>query len=268
MLALELLEKHGGYEKGDVLDEGEQSDSDGGMTDVESLSEINDSTPTSVSFLCAEAMMLTGSLEGDNQADRVDWTDAVMQCKTLSRFAALTEALTHRARPFLLKMAEDKERLTKAIEHWKGGSKTRNRKSKTSKKKKDKYNSSTEIWADITPTEHFIMAKVEGYPWWPARICTAKDSHIAVSLKELDRVLISFVGEHHLHVVREEDDMNPFTAEVIEDDLSKYSTDTMKKLKESIEMTRCILKGKGKWEEIELTEGHDEIIEEEKKSSS
>jgi len=198
-------------------------------------------------------------------------------------------------------MAEDKERLTEAIEYWKGGSKTRNRKSKSkaSKKKRDKYNSSTEIWADISPTERFVMAKVEGYPWWPARLCTAKDSCIAVSLRELDRALISFVGEHHLHIIRKEDDMHNFTGEVIEDDLSKYSSDTTKKLKEvnisyisitvlntyrcyvvlfnftsflpfaqSIEMTRHILRGRGKWEEIELSGRQNEIIEEEEKKSA
>merc|ERR1712161_145319 len=70
--ALDLLEKQGGYKKGNILDEGEQSDSDDDMIDVESLSEKDDSTPNDdVSFLCTEAMMLTGSLQGDKQADRV-----------------------------------------------------------------------------------------------------------------------------------------------------------------------------------------------------
>lgn len=83
--ALSLLEKHGGYEKGEDHDEDETSDSDDDLTDDESLSAKDDSTQNSVSFLCAEAMMLTGSLGGDNQADRVDWKDSVMKCKTLSR---------------------------------------------------------------------------------------------------------------------------------------------------------------------------------------
>lgn len=260
--ALALLEKHGGYEKGEDQKEGEKSDSEDDWTDTESLSEKDDPILNSVSFLCAEAMMLTGSLEGDNHADRVDWKDAVTKCKTLSRFAALAEALINRARPYLLKMADDKETLKKAIQYWQGGKKTRNRKARISQPKREKYNSSTEIWADVTTTERFVMAKVEGYPWWPASLCIARDLYIATPLKELNRVLVSFVGEQYLHVIGEADDMRSFTGEVTEDDLSKYSTDTIKSLNESIDMTKRILKGRGSGGKNKNTE------EEEKKSTS
>jgi len=265
--ALALLEKHGGYEKGEDQDEDETSDSDDDLTDDESFSAKDDSTPNSVSFLCAEAMMLTGSLGGDNQADRVDWKDSVMKCKTLSRFAALTEALIHRSRPFLLKMADDKETLMKAIKYWEGNNKTRKRKSRTSHLKKEKYNSTTEIWADITTTERFVMAKVEGYPWWPASVCVARDSCIASPLKELNRVLVSFVGEQYLHVIRE-DDMRSFTGEVTKNDLSKFSADTMRSLNESIDLTKRILRGRGKWEDIQMNGGQDKNTEEEEKKST
>jgi len=266
--ALALLEKHGGYEKEADQEEGETSNSDDDLTDDESLSMKDDSTQNNVSFLCAEAMMLTGSLDGDNQADRVDWKNAVTKCKTLSRFAALAEALIHRARPYLLKMADDKERLMKAIKYWEGSSKTRNRKSRTFHLKKEKYNSSTEIWADITTTERFVMAKVEGYPWWPASVCIASDSYIASSLNDLNRVLISFVGEQHLHVIREADDMRNFTGEVTEDDLSNFPANTMQNLNESIDLTKRILRGRGKWEEIQVSEGSGKNTEEEEKKSN
>lgn len=214
------------------------------------------------------------------------------------RFAALAEALIHRSEPLLLKMADDKETLMKAIKYWEGNSKTRKRKSRTSHLKKEKYNSTTEIWADITTTERFVMAKVEGYPWWPASVCVARDSCIASPLKELNRVLVSFVGEQYLHVIREEEDMRSFTGEVTENDLSKFSVDNMRNLNEvntnytslictnnccccanvfnlyifptpqSIDLTKRILRGRGKWEDIKVSGGQDKNTEEEEKKST
>ena len=96
------------------------------------------------------------------------------------------------------------------------------------------FHSASEVWAptEIT-TNDFIMAKVEGYPWWPARVCDIKDSNVADSLKRLDKEMISFIGEEDLHVVDAHDDIKCFSSESVEaeDELSVYSVDIVKKLK-------------------------------------
>ena len=73
--ALAVLDSHGGYHA-------EDDDSDDESDDDEAINEENDDVPT---LLSAEATMISGSLGGDDDADRVDWIDAVKSCKTLSR---------------------------------------------------------------------------------------------------------------------------------------------------------------------------------------
>jgi len=255
--AMALLEKYGGYKKGEAKENVESLESENDLSDTESLSDKVESTPLSLTFRCAEAMMLSGSLSGDSHADRMDWKDAVMGCKTVSRFSALAQALDHQANPILLKIIEDQERLMKAIQYWEGG-KTRNHKAK----RRGKYNSSTEIWTYTTTTERFVMAKVRGYPWWPARVCNAKDLYTASSLKALGRVLVSFVGEHHLHVVTDPDEMQEFSGEIVEEDLSKYAANTVKMLKESMDLARRIDRGLGQ------DGGENNFAKEEEKKSS
>ena len=255
--ALSILEKYGNYEVPimDGVDVVEDDESEADFSDADSVTE-KDSEPSG-SLLCAEAMMLTGCLDGDNNADRVDWKDAVAQCKTLSRFSALLEGLKQRAAPRLAKLKRDRDTLLKGIDHWEAKEKVRGGKAK--KSPVNKFNSATELWADAIVSDEFVMSKVEGYPWWPARICVAKDSSIAESLKALNRVLISFVGEQHLHVVEKLQEIRPFTGEMIDDDFKEYPSDVSTKLSDSIDMTRRILRGRG----VKLVEG----FQEEKKSS-
>jgi hypothetical protein len=149
----------------------------------------------------------------------------------MTRIAALSTALKTIAMPKLQKVAKDKKNLSKAIEYWEASFKTR--KSRSNKKKKESFDSASEVWAptEIT-TQTLIMAKVEGYPWWPARVCDIKDSDVADSLKRLDKEMISFIGEEHLHVVDSHGEIRSFSGEIeAEDDLSVYSTDVVKKLK-------------------------------------
>ena len=81
--ALSLLDKYGGYEK-DAQGEDELSEKDDYL--VEGKPDENDqANPSEVSFLSSDAMMLSGSLDGNNYADRGDWKEVVMGCKTLSR---------------------------------------------------------------------------------------------------------------------------------------------------------------------------------------
>ncbi len=80
--ALAVLEKYGGYEdRGD--DEESSKDDDIGNLDNED-DEVK-AEEEDVSFLCTEAMMMLGCLDGDENANRVDWKEAVNNCKTLSR---------------------------------------------------------------------------------------------------------------------------------------------------------------------------------------
>jgi len=239
-MALSVLEKYGGFdvvENGDELLEDEDTimDSDDEKDDDEPLENI--------SYLCGEAMMLVGCLEGDNNADRVDWRDAVNDCKIISRFAALVSGLVSRAMPNLQKLSNDRNTLTKALKYWEAGTKTR--KSRSQKNKKEKYNSTTEIWTSTNQTDEFVLGKVEGYPWWPARVCVAKDPKTVAILHSVGRVLISFIGEQHLHVVKRDEEIRPFAEmEDKQENIEDYPTDVIKKLRETTAMARRIIRGK------------------------
>lgn len=73
--ALTVLDSHGGYHPEDD-DSDEESDAEEEITEVEA------EVPT---LLSGVATMISGSLGGDDDADRIDWIDAVKNCKTLAR---------------------------------------------------------------------------------------------------------------------------------------------------------------------------------------
>jgi len=225
--ALNLLQKYG-FEPRE--DDNDLSDDEDTPSETESIHDGKESEPQESSFLSAEAMVLTGSLEGDGTADRVDWKDAVSTCKTVSRFAALVTALKTRASPTLEKMAKDKKALSKAIAHWETSGKTRKKAKKNTAPSK-KFGSATEIWENVAPTDQFVMCKVEGFPWWPARVCVSKGDETAKALDSLDRVLVSFVGEQHLYVVQKDGEMKPFEQKVEEGDVSTFSAEVIKNVK-------------------------------------
>ena len=159
------------------------------------------------------------------------------------RFAALVAGLSSKALPKLQKLLDDRYTFTKAIKYWEAGTKTR--KSRSQKKSKEKYTSATEIWTNTTQTDEFVHGKVEGYPWWPARICVAKNASVMASLESLDRVLISFIGEPHLHVVKREGELRPYIGNEQEDEnLGDFPADIAKSLQQSTAMARRILRGK------------------------
>lgn len=81
-MALSILEKYGGIE---IVDDGDEYlEAEDDIVDPDDEKDDEDSSKYD-SYLCTEAMMITGCLEGDSNADRVDWREAVMGCKTLSR---------------------------------------------------------------------------------------------------------------------------------------------------------------------------------------
>jgi len=174
----------------------------------------------------------------------------------------LVAALAYQATPKLQKLKDDRHTLNKAIKYWDTGSKTR--KGRTQKQTtSERYNSATEIWTNITTTDEFVQGKVEGYPWWPARICVAKDDDVKLSLKSLNRVLISFIGEPHLHVVNNDSEIRPFTGkEMVDNDIEEYPTDVVKNLEQSTAMARRIIRAK------KYSKGNKKGFIEEKKTSS
>ena len=75
--ALSLIDKYGGYDSINLKD----SPILNGDIDLEA-SQPQEELP---SCLCVAAMVLTGCLEGHDDADRVDWKESVMECKKISR---------------------------------------------------------------------------------------------------------------------------------------------------------------------------------------
>jgi hypothetical protein len=264
--ALALLEKYPYTPPTSEDDEDASETEEGSIDDLDS--QLGDNETKEETFLAPEAMMLTGSLEGDQFADRVDWKDAVATCQTISRFAALLASLFTRSLPRLEKIQKDSKTLLKAISYWEANNKTRNGKAhgKKGNQSSAKYSSTTEIWADVRPTYNFVMGKVEGFPWWAARVCLPKDDEILESLKSLNKTIISFVGEQDLYVVNTDKDLKPFNPLLDKDDVATFPPEIMKNVEKSIVLTKRILRGKG----IVGTETDNltgMIVEEEKKTS-
>jgi hypothetical protein len=89
-MAFSVLEKYGGYVADGDMDESPDDDIE--FTDPDVEEEDDDSK--NISYLCGESMMLMGCLEGDSNADRVDWKDAVTGCKTITRYVLQTKRLS------------------------------------------------------------------------------------------------------------------------------------------------------------------------------
>jgi len=264
--ALAVLEKYG-FEKKDDDDE-ESIDGDDNLSETEISNDLDEDKRTS--FLSAEAMMSGGSLEGDDNADRVDWKDAVTTCKTLSRFAALVANLKSRALPRMDKLVKDKKALSKAITYWETNGKTRKGKTKKGASHSRKFHSATEIWADVEATDKFVTSKVKGFPWWPARVCVPLDTEIAESLESINRTLVSFLGEQHLYTVDSKTEIKPLDFSPENDDEEEYGPEVTKNLKNSKDIARRILRGRGITNSNGLLSGMDVDTghSEEKKSSS
>lgn len=228
-MALNLLQKYGFTLREDDSNESDIEDSPSEIASIQDSNE-NREDSQATSFLSSEAMMINGSLEGDDNADRVDWNDAVTTCRSVSRFAALVTALKSRALPRLDKLIKDKKVFSKAIAYWETSGKTRKKGKKNTHQSK-KYSSATEIWANVEASNQFVMCKVEGFPWWPACVCIPKDDESAESLVSLNRMLVSFVGEQHLYVVDKVSEVKPFNEMYEEKEAGSYSADVIKNVK-------------------------------------
>lgn len=234
-LALKLLADHGDYEP-PIRNGDDDEDMDSVEEVITDEEQGDDSTK---SFLCADAFMVNGCLDGDETSDRIDWKDALKECRTLSRFSSLAMSFVMKSKMLLEKHDEDRERLIDALNYWKMQG-SRRRKSKV--KKNPNYDSHTEIWAEVIPEERYILAKVKGYPWWPAITCKAKCSDISSKLESVGRTLISFIGEKHLYAVKDDEEIQPYIDDLEDNDLESYSSDIQKAYKKSTVMMKRILR--------------------------
>ncbi|KAL3927716.1 MAG: hypothetical protein SGBAC_012968 [Bacillariaceae sp.] len=231
--ALAVLEQHGGF-----IEEG-----DNDIEEIEGAETMKTTEATETDFaaaLSAEAVILSSSLEGREDATRADWRNAVKRAKTFSKIAALAAGFHTKASKLLDKMEEEHDALKKAIKTWE--------KASASKRSSNKgVAESSEVWADVQHTDDFCLAKIEPYPWWPARKVTAKDEQLSCALGNIDRCLVSLIGElGGLRVVKT-GNLLPFSKELPQDeDLTSYSKDIQDQLNDCMKMAGRIVRGRSK----------------------
>ena len=238
--ALEILEQHGGY---DDFDDEDEEDEDGDEAEDEAKEGDQFQPDTGIScVLCAEAVILNSSLDGQEDASRGDWITAVKKTRTLSKFAALSAAFVAKASTKLDKLESEQDTLRHAVDAWVRASSSRNKKKST----KD-ISEPSEVWTNVTFTDDFCLAKVDKYPWWPAKKCIVKEEELAQSLQSVGRCLVSLVGElGGLRVIKTES-LLPFSETLPEDeDLSNHSKEMRTQLDECMAMARRIIRGKEK----------------------
>ena len=242
LMALEALERHGGYVPDDDESDDEEDDdvmeidNDGEDQGEQAMKKVE-------TLLCDDANRIFASIKEEDNTSRDEWIEGVKACKHLPVFAAFVEGLAFKGDTLLLDMENERTHLNDALKYWDSAAGKKSRGST----KKLKYDSSSPVWTDYEPTQEFVWAKVEGYPWWPSRICNAKDKEIDQQLRVVQRKLISFVGMEDISCVDAEDDIKPYCGETspVEEDTTAYPEKTMEELKRCLTMTRRILKGRG-----------------------
>jgi PWWP domain len=256
LAAIKVLVFHGDYEAtgDDVNVNNEDSDDEG---EGDPTNKNNDDLPTddlAPSVLSAEAAILRSSLGGSDDARREDWVGMVKSVKTISRLASLTTAFIRDAMEKIEKLEVERDELVNALNAW---SKVEDRQSKQrdAAASKRKANGSapkdivlpSEVWANVRYSDEICMAKTEEYPWWPAKMCEAKDPYIAKSLSQLKRSLVAFIGEMGSLRVVKTSDLQPFSGQPIEeDDTTEYTKDMRNQLDDCMAMARRIQRGLAK----------------------
>jgi histone H1/5 len=243
LAAIKVLQDYGGYVKDDNTDNDDEED-DAVEKPTEKDDDGNQGIPSCV---CAEAVTPISSLDGSADATRKDWIEDVKRCKTISRLASLTAGFVHQAKNKLDKIEGEHEALIEALSKWeKEADRTKKNKNKNHAKA-ERYFGPSEVWADVRIADEIVMAKAESYPWWPAKICVATDSTVAGALSNLNRSLVSLVGERgDLRVVRN-NDINKFTGQPLdEDEEFEVPNDMRIQLEDCLAMARRIIRGKSR----------------------
>ncbi|KAK1745043.1 hypothetical protein QTG54_004334 [Skeletonema marinoi] len=212
--AIAVLEKYGGYDASG--DEEEDVDFDElAAVDAPAESPDNEADGAAItSMLCSEAIMMSGSIGGDDDADPYDWSDAIKECKSLSRLAALSQCFLSKAYDVVARIELERGELDSLL----GLNAKRQSRSKKASNIKKSRDSSVAIWCDSKLTDRLVKAKVTNYPWWPARVCEPLDPLIAEGVKDCGHIVISSVGNPGMFLVPEKDVVD--FIEETEDDLS------------------------------------------------
>jgi hypothetical protein len=238
--ALEVLEKHGGYEE----DTDDESDTEANEMDVEKGTEgqvTKGNKESDIAWcLCAEAIILNSSLDGQEDASRIDWIRAVKQTRTVSKLAAFVSAFVNKACAKVGKMEEEHSALIDAMTVW---GKIRPKKKKSSQADPEL----SEVWANVNFSDEFCFVKIEEYPLWPARKCLPKDDELTSQLVSVDRFLVSLVGERGALRVVKRDVCVPFSDTLPEgEDLSTHTRDIRNQLDEAMNIARRVVRGQEK----------------------
>lgn len=230
--AIAVLEKYGGYDASG--DEEEDVDFDElAAVDAPAESPDNEADDAAVtSMLCSEAIMMSGSIGGDDDADPYDWSDAIKECKSLSRLAALTQCFLSKAYDVVVRIELERGELDSLL----GVNAKRQTRSKKASNIKKSRDTSVGIWCDSKLTDRLVKAKVTNYPWWPARVCEPLNPLISEGVKECGQVVISSVGNPGMFLIPK-GDMVEFTEDT-EDDLSGLNAEVVTSLRESFAIAK------------------------------
>lgn len=226
--AVEVLLKHGDYDRSDDDDDDEEIEAEDSSEEKEEKEEV--------SVLSTEAVTLRSCLGGSDDATRADWVDAVKACKTLSRLGALSAAFCSDANKRLKQINVDRENLLAALPVW-------DREVKSRKKSKSKI-AASEVWANVRLTDEICMARGEGFSWWPARRCEAKDRSLTASLDGVDRCLVALFGEMGGIRVVIKDEVVPFDGDVpaADEDDAPFTKEIRGQFDDNMAMARRILR--------------------------
>ncbi|KAG7367132.1 linker histone H1 and H5 family protein [Nitzschia inconspicua] len=237
--ALEVLAAHGDYNDQD--DEDEEVEEDDDMQDDLTDDKLENKESGISSVLCAEAVILNSSLDGQEDAGRNDWITAVKRTKTISKMAALVSAFVAKASDVLEKIEGESIALQDALEAWDKSNSLRKKKSLNS------VRDPSEVWANVKFSDDFCLVKVENFPWWPARKCAPKDENLASRLEAADRVLVALIGESgSLRLVKTQN-IVPFSETLPEDEnLTNHTREIRNQLEDCMAMARRIVRGKKK----------------------
>jgi len=235
--ALKILEKYGGYDDDDDDDEDQDMDEEDDVAnEVQQKAQSEAGLSSVLSF---EGVILNSSLDGQEDASRADWIAAVKKCKTVSKLGALAAAFCSKASEKLDKIESEQVALSDALESWEKSSSLRKKSCKPEKEP-------TEVWTNVAFTDDFCLAKVEDFPWWPAKKCIVKDQKVAKSLASLGRSVVSLVGESGgLRVVVKEKIIPYLETSPEQEDLNSHPKEIRSQLEDCQAMARRIIRGKG-----------------------
>jgi len=239
--ALKVLEDHGDYEE---EDDDEDNDEDENENELEQGDEEQQGVEIKqsgiASCLCAEAIILNSSLDGEEDASRLEWITAVKKTRTVSKMASLVSAFYHKALTKVEKMEEEHSALIDVMGAW---DKSTSRKRKSSQVIREP----SEVWANVFFSDAFCFVKVEGWPWWPARKCVPKDDDLASKLESLGRILVSLVGERGSLRVVKTNDLSPFSDNFPgEEDQKILTREVRNQLDEAMAIARRVVRGNEK----------------------